>query len=558
MFRRYVGAKIREGTTPDSHRLANVDNLSPWAGETVDARPVIGGAAHRLSQPLAGELSFCRGCDISFRGHGLSSWEVVACIRILFGFYSTSRLAFVKDKSLALALLLPSRSRSTLRAMTVPSRFRIIRDPLWNTIRLDPVAVRIIDTEAFQRLRYIRQLGFAHLVYPGATHTRFDHALGVYHLAGTAIRLLREQGGHEDVWVSSQLIPYAALLHDIGHYAFSHALEELEPERFPGDHEAVSARFFRSPELGEALATLGDDAADAIHSVIRGESDHPLRGLVSGSLDLDKMEYLRRDARFCGVPYGEVDVDRLLQGLVLLADPKSGRSEVGVQEKAISALESLLFAKYQMFRNVYWHHAVRSATALYRRIVGEAVRVGLIEKDELIGPTDEDLLYRIHGRASSHEDAQVRRIGDRWVMALRNRQLPKRAVELTATDLEGIELPEWISTESPERRECEDALAAELGLASGEVMLDYPSKKKMLDLDILVLRRGGSVERLGGRGLPGLIDLPGVAEELYRTSRVLRIFTFERQDVPPQMALDFIQRCGAEGTVVSPAGATKV
>ncbi len=432
-------------------------------------------------------------------------------------------------------------------------RFRIIRDPLWNTIRLDPVSVQIIDTAAFQRLRYIRQLGFAHLVYPGATHTRFDHALGVYHLAGKALRLLRERGGvGEEVWEGSELIPYAALLHDIGHYAFSHALEELEADRFPGDHEAVSARFFTSPELAEALAPLGASAPQAIYALIRGESVHPLRGLVSGSLDLDKMEYLRRDARFCGVPYGEVDVDRLLLGLVLLSDPATGEVEVGVQEKAISALESLLFAKYQMFRNVYWHHGVRSATALYRRIVGEAVRLRLIEKNALVGPTDEDLLHRIHERALSSQDLEVRRIGDRWLMALRNRNLPKRACELTAPELEGVALPEWISRESPERRRVEDALAVELGLPSGEVMLDYPSKRRMLDLDLLVLRRGGDVERLGGEGLRGVIDLPGVADELYRTTRVLRIFTLERRSVEPELALRFIVAGQSHGTMGSP------
>ena len=442
---------------------------------------------------------------------------------------------------LPLRLLLRTSLLDRLGIMTAPARFRIIRDPLWSSIRLDPVAVEIVDTAAFQRLRYIRQLGFAHLVYPGATHTRFDHALGVYHLAGTALRLLRKQGGvGKEVWEGAELIPYAALLHDIGHYAFSHATEELEAECFPGDHEVVSARFFASPELGEALASLGEGAAGEIHALIRGESEHPLRGLVSGSLDLDKMEYLRRDARFCGVPYGEVDVDRLLQGLVLLSDLDTGRVEVGVREKAISALESLLFAKYQMFRNVYWHHAVRSATALYRRIVGEAVRVGLIEKNELVGPTDEELLYRIHERAVSSPDLNVQHIGNRWVNALRNRDLPKRACELTAPDLEGIALPEWISVESPERRRVEDALAEELSLPSGEVMLDYPSKKKMLNLDLLVLRRGGVVERLGEAGLRGVIDLPGVAEELYRTSRVLRIFTFEPRIVEPELALEII------------------
>lgn len=450
--------------------------------------------------------------------------------------------------------LLHASHSGKLRAMTVPARFRIIRDPLWNTIRLDPVAIQIVDTAAFQRLRYIRQLGFAHLVYPGATHTRFDHALGVYHLAGTSLRLLREQGGvGEGVWEGSELIPYAALLHDIGHYAFSHALEELEAGCFPGDHEAVSARFFTSPELADALASLGEGAADDIYALIRGESTHPLRGLVSGSLDLDKMEYLRRDARFCGVPYGEVDVDRLLQGLVLLSDPDSGRVEVGVQEKAISALESLLFAKYQMFRNVYWHHAVRAATALYRRIVGEAVRLHLIDQNELVGPTDEGLLFRIHERANSSPDSEVRTIG-RWVNALRNRNLPKRACELGAPDLEGLTLPNWVSVESPERRRVEDALADKLGLRSGEVMFDYPSKRRMLDLDLLILRRGGSIDRLSGEGLRGVIDLPGVAEELYRTSRVLRIFTLEPRVVEPRLALEFLESGGSYEAIGSPTG----
>ncbi len=413
--------------------------------------------------------------------------------------------------------------------------FRIVRDPLWNTIRLDPVAVGIVDTRAFQRLRYIRQLGFAHLVYPGATHTRFDHALGVYHLAGTALRLLGERVElPPEVRGDAHLVPYAALLHDIGHYAFSHALEELEPERIPGDHEVVSARFFASDELAEALAPLGAGAAERIHELIRGTGDHPLGGLVSGSLDLDKMEYLRRDARFCGVPYGEVDVDRLLQGLVLLPAPEHGRLEVGIQEKTVSALESLLFAKYQMFRNVYWHHAVRAATALYRRIVDDSVRNGLLARDELVGPTDEELLYRIRERARARDEPPVRRLAE-WVSNLRDRRLPKRALEFGAEQLERMTLPEWVSRDSPERRRVEDRLADHLGLEPGEVMLDYPVKGRMLDLDLLVERRGGRVERLRAGGLPGVIDLPRVAEELYTTARVLRVFTMRPCELDPMV-----------------------
>lgn len=427
--------------------------------------------------------------------------------------------------------------------MTTSGPGKLIRDPLWDTIRLDPTAVRIVDTADFQRLRYIRQLGLAHLVYPGATHTRFDHALGVYHLTKTALRLLRERGGvPPEAWEGEELVPYAALLHDIGHYAYSHALEELETEHLPAHHEEVSGRFFASPALRDALAPLGLTAADRIHELIRGDGEIPLRGLVSGSLDLDKMEYLRRDARFCGVPYGEVDVSRLVQGLQLLRDPETGSYEVGVHEKAIAPLESLLFAKYQMFRNVYWHHAVRAATALYKRIVEESVRAGLLDPEELIGPTDEELLYEISRRVLEDDSEVAERIATRWLPALRHRRLPKRALELTAADLAGRLVEDWAVGDSPWKRAVEDDLAAELGLESGEVVIDFPVKPAMFQLDLLVERRGGEIQRLDMEGVRGILDLPKVAHELYTTTRVLRVFTFERREVSAEQVLQRITR----------------
>lgn len=432
--------------------------------------------------------------------------------------------------------------------MPSPSRFRVVRDPLWNSIRLDSTAVRIVDSAAFQRLRYIRQLGLAHLVYPGATHTRFDHALGVYHLARTSLRFLKERDDlPAEVWEGEELIPYAALLHDIGHYAFSHALEELEADRIPGDHEAMSARFFEGSELQEALHTLGPGAGDRIYGLIRGAEEIPLRGLVSGSLDLDKMEYLRRDARFCGVPYGEVDVDRLLQGLVILPDPDTGRHEVGVHEKAVASLESLLFAKYQMFRNVYWHHGVRAASVLYRRIVEEAVGIGLVSPEDLVGPTDEELLYEIGRRAEDTDGETAHRIRHRWLPALRNRQLPKRALEFTAADMGEMILPSWLGTESGRRRVLEDGLAAHLGLEPGEVVVDYPAKAAMFQLNILLERRSGEVARVGPEGLPGVIDLPRVTAELYRTARVLRVFTFERREMDRDSFLQVVDEKPSRG-----------
>src|SRR5919106_4199198 len=199
----------------------------------------------------------------------------------------------------------------------------VIRDPLWNNILVDEVALRLIDTSAFQRLRYVRQLGLAHLVYPGATHTRFQHAVGAYHLSRRTISLLAERGELGSVGADEcAVVRAAALLHDIGHYPFSHALEEIGAL----DHEEVARSLICDGPVADILATaFGKRAPDRVHALIRGESASPLQGLISGSLDLDKIEYLKRDALMCGVPYGEIDVDRLTNSLRVLVDPGTGR-----------------------------------------------------------------------------------------------------------------------------------------------------------------------------------------------------------------------------------------
>lgn len=420
-----------------------------------------------------------------------------------------------------------------------------IRDPLWNTIPVDAVAMRIVDAPAFQRLRHIKQLGHAHLVYPGATHTRFDHALGVYHLANRALALLGERGALRDVEaVDVRLVPLAALLHDIGHYPFSHALEELEAERIPGHHEALVGRFLSDAAVRAALETVHPDASARIEAMIRGRSESPLQGLVSGSLDLDKIEYLKRDARFCGVPYGEVDVDRLLRALTVARDPESDRLEVAVHEKGVAALESLLFAKYQMFRNVYWHHAVRAATVLYKRIVEDALSGGLVAPDELVGRTDEGLLYLLESRTATGGPAGVR--VHAWIRALVERRLPKRLAEVPAADLE-TEAGDWLGRDSGLKHAVEDRIAEELGLGPGSVFLDHPEKLAMFGLDILVERRTGEVLRLGPGGRSGLIGLPRIAGELYRTARVLRLFALGGRPTVPADALERIGALDAAG-----------
>jgi HD superfamily phosphohydrolase len=395
--------------------------------------------------------------------------------------------------------------------------FEILRDPIWNNIRVDELTLELIDTRTFQRLRNIRQLGLAYVVYPGATHSRFEHALGTYHLSRQTLALLCESDRSLAMEPDEQsIVRAAALLHDIGHYPFSHALEEIGQLH----HEDVALPLITTGEIADILESgIGAGAAQRIFELIRGVSKSPLQGLISGSLDLDKIEYLKRDAFMCGVPYGEIDVDRLTNSMLLLTDPQSGKQVLGVREKGLSALESLLFAKYQMYRNVYWHHAVRSATAMYKRMVDDALRSGALTASLLPGYTDEGLLHHL-------EHAQPGAMLD----ALRTRRLHKRALEWPASQLdEGY--GEWIATDRERTREAEDRLAEMVGMQPGEVLLDFPAKTEMLGLDIPVLRRSGAVERLTGEGWPGTINLPSLSAELYRSARWLRVFTARRTDI---------------------------
>jgi HD superfamily phosphohydrolase len=406
----------------------------------------------------------------------------------------------------------------------------VIRDPLWDNIRVDDVALRLIDTAVFQRLRYVRQLGLAYLVYPGATHTRFEHALGAYHLARRTLTLLEERGELSRVGADETgIIKAAALLHDIGHYPFSHALEEIGAL----DHEEVAHELiFRGPVAEVLTGALGADAPARIHALIRGQSESPLQGLISGSLDLDKIEYLKRDALMCGVPYGEIDVDRLLHSLTIVEDPANGRLSVAILEKGLAALESLLFAKYQMYRNVYWHHAVRSATAMYKRIVDDALRASALVETDLASFTDEGLLHRLEAVDGAAP----------LLLALRGRRLHKRAAELATVDLPPES--EWIAMNPSLVYSAETALARELGMAPGDVLLDFPAKPQMLGLDIPVVRRGGSVERLTPEGIAGSVSLPTLSAELYGSARRLRVFVADGRDVPIDRILRVVRRDG--------------
>jgi HD superfamily phosphohydrolase len=289
-----------------------------------------------------------------------------------------------------------------------------------------------------------------------------------------------------------------------------------------------------------ALATVLEDAGVSVErllQLIQGTSTSPLAGIVAGSLDVDKLDYLSRDAMMCGVPYGVIDVDRLLTSLTLT--PQG----VALHAKGLAALESLLFAKYQMYRNVYWHHAVRSATAMFKRLVRRAIAAGHVSPDDVATATDDGLSHDLQAKDQT-----------RLARALRERRLAKRGLDIPATELPA-ETADWPSHDPDLLERVEMRLARELGLGADQLFLDFPAKPDMLDVAVPVVGRSGSATQHLG--------LPRVADELHRSAQRLRVFVLEPADVPARAIVELITwpseeieaRLGGEKALLSGAAA---
>ncbi|MFT5368953.1 MAG: HD superfamily phosphohydrolase [Candidatus Latescibacterota bacterium] len=285
---------------------------------------------------------------------------------------------------------------------------KAIRDPIWGYIHIPPEMMALIDAEEFQRLRDISQLGHVLLVYPGARHSRFEHSLGVFHIAGQFIKQLLKsptspQLSLEDV----RVLLAASLLHDIGHYPFSHLLEEMQ--MFFIDHETRGRQIIidKNTEINRALQQAGIDplrVANVIdyHQPDIPEQDLRLAHILSGTLDPDKIDYLLRDSRYCGVPFGEsVNRDRLLSSITY--DPVSQRP--AITYKGVSAVEALIFTNYLMYRNVYWHHTVRSANAMFKRGIQDllAQEHCTLQETDFDRATEADLIHRLEDEMGHHK-----------------------------------------------------------------------------------------------------------------------------------------------------------
>ncbi len=245
----------------------------------------------------------------------------------------------------------------------------LVRIPPELDVPLTDRVRQILDTKEFRRLARISQLGLVSLVYPAAIHTRFEHSLGVYRLA----LLYLKQLSHDERFVEAirpadaETFIVAALLHDLGHWPFCHPIEDI---RLPGvpEHELFANSFLLEGEIADLLRSEWKinprDVVTLLSDKPRDPKSRILQSMLSGPIDIDKMDYLARDSLHAGVPYGRhFDQSRLLGSLCL----NMAGDGLAITDKGKTAAEMMVFARYVMFSEVYWHHAVRSATAMLQR-----------------------------------------------------------------------------------------------------------------------------------------------------------------------------------------------
>jgi len=265
----------------------------------------------------------------------------------------------------------------------------------------------VIDTPEFRRLARISQLGLVSLVYPAALHTRFEHSLGVYRLA---LLLLKQLAYHSRFTQlvgaeEAELLIAAALLHDIGHWPFCHLIEEMH---LPGaaTHELFAHRFLLETELADVLREQWRLNPQEIASLLSGAGEEPgrrlLASILSGPIDIDKMDYLFRDSLHAGVPYGRnYDQQRLIGSLCLNAEGDG----LAITDKGKTAAEMLIFARYVMFSEVYWHHGVRSATAMLQRAF--FLMYPKLDLDRLFRLSETEMIQQLQAAAGQSPAGQL-------------------------------------------------------------------------------------------------------------------------------------------------------
>jgi hypothetical protein len=265
-----------------------------------------------------------------------------------------------------------------------------IIDPIHGFVRALGTEIKIIDHPIFQRLRRIKQLSGAHLTYPGAQHTRFEHSLGVMHIASQTAQALEEKGIFDADDIAN--IRIAALLHDIGHGPFSHLFEEVVQRKRKSSHELLGRDLILKTDIGDLISESGFNKK-FITSLAFGDSKLQfMNEIISGALSADMMDYLLRDGYFTGAEHAKIDHKRITQSLDVY------KKKLALEKSALYSFESMMHSRYQMFKAVYFHKTVRSAEVMLLesiRLAYDELGLSSMSLDDYIELTDDSLLAKL-------------------------------------------------------------------------------------------------------------------------------------------------------------------
>lgn len=347
---------------------------------------------------------------------------------------------------------------------------KTIRDPIHGDIKIDGFFIDLIEVPEIQRLYNIKQLGFAHLVFPGAHHTRLEHSLGAYYMAFQAADKLNLAKDEREI------IACAAMLHDIGHGPFSHTLESILKETLNVDHvdlteklilgehvifDSKEKEFIGSLSVFDLLNKYSINQNEIIN-IIRGKTQKKqyLSQLLNSSIDVDQLDYLIRDAYYTGVAYGMIDIERFLQTLIINDD------KLAVRKKGVGVVENILMARTLMYSSVYFHKTVRIAELMLSKAI-EMIK----DKDpfDFFKMTDAELINDLKKIGSFQHEIATR---------LKFRKLFKQAYTASELILEDKDIDVIKKLDNVTfRREKEQEFENAFDIPPGHVIIDVPYKE---------------------------------------------------------------------------------
>ncbi|MGB9729460.1 MAG: HD domain-containing protein [Thermoprotei archaeon] len=352
---------------------------------------------------------------------------------------------------------------------------KVVRDPIHQNILLTDLDIKIIDTRPFQRLRKIKQTGMVYLVYPGAQHTRFEHSIGTRYVAEQILSTLKING-LEIAKDEEKSLYAAALLHDIGHTALSHSVGDI----ILGSegHELVARQIIKHTEINDILKSEGLDP-DKISDMIVGKVGF-LSHIVRGEIDADRLDYLRRDAYYCGVAYGVIDTR-------IFTEYKVFNNTLTISRKGLRPAESVLFARYLMYNIVYNHKTVRIASTMISRAIEYALKNNVLRVEDLYKIGDEELM----GILIKSEGEQKR-----LAQLVSERKLFKRAYyqdwDETSKDL--IKMLLQARNNITLRNKLEEEIANVAGVNPQDVLIDIPELPILEEAEVKILTNNNIVD----------------------------------------------------------------